>query len=73
MEYPLGKGLVQHLSVPFLEALGFGDLLIGRVTVEDVVITFARRTRPNVSSHIAAEGNQKAGLSMTKEYIINII
>lgn len=56
VEYPLCKGLVQHLTVPFLQALRFGDLLIGGVTVEDVVVTFARRARPNMSRHVTGKG-----------------
>lgn len=45
----LSDSLVQHLFVPLLQALGLWDLLIHGVTMEDVVITFTRRTRPNVS------------------------
>lgn len=54
MQYSLSIGLVQHFAVPFLQALGFRDLLIGRVTMEDIVIAFTRRTRPDVSRNVSA-------------------
>lgn len=55
---PLGKGLVQHLPVPLLKPLGFGDLLVSRVAVEDVVISFAGRTCPDVALGVPAEKSQ---------------
>lgn len=45
----LSNSLVQHLLVPLLQTFGFGDLLIRWMTVEDVVVSFAGRTRPDVS------------------------
>lgn len=53
MQYPLSKGLVQHFAVPLLQALGFWDFLVGRVTVEDIVITFTRRTCPDVRCNVS--------------------
>lgn len=44
--------LVQHLFVPLLQSLGFGYLLVRRMAVEDVVISFTGRARPDVSSSI---------------------
>lgn len=55
MHYPLCYGLVQHLLVPLLEAFGLGDLLIRRVTVENVVIPFTRWAGPDVASDVAEE------------------
>lgn len=45
----LGDGFVQHLFVPLLQAFGLGDLLVQRVTVKDVIVPFARRTRPDMT------------------------
>lgn len=53
VQYSLGKGLVQHFAVPVLQALGFGDFLVGRVTVEDIVITFTRWTCPDVRRNVS--------------------
>ena len=55
VHYPLCHGFVQHLLVPLLEAFGLWDLLICRVTVEDVVVPFTRRTGPDVASGVAEE------------------
>lgn len=49
MHDALGDGFVQHLLVPLLQPLRLGDLLVGRVTVEDVIVAFAGRTGPNVT------------------------
>lgn len=48
---------VQHLLIPLLESFGLRDLLIGRVTMEDVVIPFAGWARPDMTSGVAGEGN----------------
>ena len=45
-------GFVQHLLVPVLQSLGLGYLHISWVTVEYVVITLARRTRPDVCHRV---------------------
>ena len=42
---------VQHLAVPLHQPLGLGDLHLWRVAVEDVIVAFTRRTRPDVSRH----------------------
>lgn len=55
MKDPLCEGFVQHLSVPLLESLWLGDLLIGGVAVEDVVVSLTGRTRPDVALSVAAE------------------
>lgn len=52
MQDPLSESLVQHLSVPLLEPLGLGDLLVRRVTVENVVISFTGWAGPDVTHHI---------------------
>lgn len=54
MDDPLGKRLVQHLLVPLLKALRFRDFLIRGVAMEDVVVSFAWGTGPDVSCHIPA-------------------
>lgn len=41
--------LVEHLLVPVDQPLWFGYLLLHRVAVEDVIITFTRWAGPNVS------------------------
>ena len=46
MHDPLRHGLVQHLLVPLLQSLGLRDLLIHRVTVEDVVIALTGWASP---------------------------
>lgn len=57
----LSERLIQHLLVPLLQALGLGDLLIGRVAVEDVVVALTRGTGPDVPSHIPAGQAQNWG------------
>lgn len=52
MDDALWHRLVQHLFVPLLQSLGFGYLLIRRMAVEDVVISFTGRAGPDVSSSI---------------------
>lgn len=52
----LRDGFVQHLLVPLLQPLGLGDLLVGRVAVEDVVVPFAGRTGPNVTRRKSDRG-----------------
>lgn len=46
----VSESLVEHLLVPLLESLWLRNLLIQRMAVEDVVITLAWGTRPDVSS-----------------------
>lgn len=58
MQDPLSKSLVQHLSVPLLESLGLGYLLVSRVAVENVVISFTGWTGPDVTRHIPEEGDK---------------
>lgn len=58
MQDPLSKSLVQHLSVPLLEPLGLGYLLVSRVAVENVVISFTGWTGPDVTRHIPEEGDK---------------
>lgn len=50
MNYALGDSFVQHFLVPLLQPLWLGDLLVRRVTVEDVIIAFAGRTGPDMTS-----------------------
>lgn len=50
---PFRKSLVQHFFVPLLKPLGFGNLLVRRVTVKDVVISFTGRACPNVTGDIS--------------------
>lgn len=50
MNYALGDSFVQHFLVPLLQPLWFGDLLVRRVTVEDVIVAFAGRTGPDMTS-----------------------
>lgn len=59
VHYPLRYGLVQHLLVPLLQALRLWDLLIRRVTVEDVVVSFAGWAGPDVSSGVAKVGGRR--------------
>ena len=54
MDDALGKGLVQHLLVPLLQALWLGDFLIRGVAMEDVVVSFTWGTGPDVSCYIPA-------------------
>lgn len=49
VQNPLCKGLVQHFPVPLLQSLWLWDLLVGRMAVEDVVVSFTWRTRPDVA------------------------
>lgn len=57
MHDPLRHGFVQHLLIPLLQSFGLGDLLIGRVTVEDVVVPLTGGAGPDVSGGVA-EGNR---------------
>lgn len=54
----LGDGFVQHLLVPLLQPLWLGDLLVGRVTVENVIVPFAGRTGPNVTRRKPGRGQK---------------
>lgn len=58
MQDPLSESLVQHLSVPLLESLGLGYLLVSRVAVENVVISFTGWAGPDVTRHIPEEGDK---------------
>ena len=49
------QGLVQHPPVPVLQSLWLGDLLLDRMTVEDVVVPFARWTSPDVGKLVPGE------------------
>lgn len=49
MHDALCYGFIQHLFIPLLQPLGLGYLLVCRVTVEDVIISFTRRASPDVS------------------------
>lgn len=70
MQDPLSEGFVQHLSVPLLEPLGFGNLLVRRVAVENVVISLTGRARPDVTHHIPDQDNL-LGTRHFKGYLIN--
>lgn len=50
--------MVQHLPVPLLQSLGLWDLLVGRVAVENVVVAFARWTRPDVALRVPECGTR---------------
>ena len=54
----LYDGLVKHLLVPVLKPLGLGYLHVGWMAVEDIVVTFARWTRPDVCHRVAAISHQ---------------
>lgn len=62
------KCFVQHFAVPLLESFRLGNLLIRRVTVEDVVIAFTRWAGPYMTSHISVGGKIKfiSALNMKK-------
>lgn len=49
------KSLVQHFSVPLLKPFGLGDLLVRRVAVENIVISFTGWAGPNVTRHIPGQ------------------
>lgn len=49
MHNALRYGFIQHLFIPLLQPLRLGYLLVCRVTVKDVVISFTRRASPDVS------------------------
>lgn len=49
VQNPLCKGLVQHFPVPLLQSLRLWDLLVRRMAVEDVVVSFTGRTCPDVA------------------------
>lgn len=53
MHYPLSHSFVQHLLIPLLQSFGLWDLLIGRVTVEDVVVPFTGWAGPDMTSGVA--------------------
>ena len=48
MDDSLGHSFVEHLFVPLLQSLGLGYLLVRGVAMEDVVVSFTWRTRPNM-------------------------
>lgn len=51
---PFCERLVQHLLVPLLQALRFGDFLIRRVAMEDIVVSFTWGAGPDVSCYVPA-------------------
>lgn len=58
MHYPLSHSFVQHLLIPLLQSFGLWDLLIGRVTVEDVVVAFTGWAGPDMTSGVT-KGKKK--------------
>lgn len=60
MDNTLWHRFVQHLFVPLLQTFGFGYLLIRRMAVEDVVISFTRWACPDMSSSIPSIIRQKS-------------
>lgn len=48
-------GFVQHLLVPVLKALGFGNLHVRGVAVEYVVVPLAGGAGPDVGHAVAAK------------------
>ena len=48
MDNSLRHGLVKHLFVPLLQSLGLGYLLVRRMAMEDIVISFTGGTCPNM-------------------------
>lgn len=52
----LDDGFIEHLFVPILQPLRLGNLHVGRVAVEDVVITLRGGTCPDVSCGITEGG-----------------
>jgi len=64
------KCFVQHFAVPLLESFRLGNLLIRRVTVEDVVIAFTRWAGPDMTSHISVCGKIKfiSALNMREKH-----
>lgn len=59
MQDPLSKSLVQHLPVPLLQSFRLGDLLVRRMAVEDVVVTFTGRTCPDVGLGISVNTREQ--------------
>lgn len=47
------NAFVQHFPIPILQTLWLGYLLLGRMNVEYVVISLARRTGPNVCHRVS--------------------
>jgi hypothetical protein len=67
---------VQHLPVPVCKPFWLGDLLLIRMAMKNVIITFARRARPDVGSHEPEEreegkrgrkGERKGGRERERE------
>jgi len=59
------NGLVQHTTIPVLKALRFGNLLLRRMTVEYVVVTFTWRASPDVGCLKSASGATPQKLQIT--------
>lgn len=59
VEDALGKGFVEHLAVPLLQSLGLGDLLVGGMAMEDVVVTLARGAGPDMCRHVPISNQVK--------------
>ena len=51
--HALQNGSIEHLLVPVLQTPWFGHALLGRMAVKNVVVAFARRTRPDVCVDVA--------------------
>lgn len=58
MDNTLSNSLVQHLLVPLLQAFWLGDLLVRRVTVEDIIISFTGWTGPDMTCCIPETGRE---------------
>lgn len=69
MHYSLSDGLVEHLFIPLLQALWLGNLLVGWVAVEDVIIPLTGRTGPDVTCCKTDRGKRGCSRLNIRKYV----
>ena len=56
---PLNDCFVQHTLVPLLQTFRFGNFLLWRMAVKNVVITFTRGASPNVCHSVTGKKSKR--------------
>lgn len=73
MHYPLRHRFVQHLLIPLLQSFGLWDLLISRVTVEDVVVPLTGWAGPDMTSGVADGNGRRCKKTEKESKMLNVL
>lgn len=73
MHDPLRHRFVQHLLIPLLQSFGLWDLLIDRVTVEDVVVPLAGWAGPDMTGDVADGNGRRCKKTEKESKMLNIL